>query len=379
MRSAILSTLAIGALLGSGAVAAPAAAGTSSSCAGAPRTPVTSGAVFSEPVGGDPVAIVSRLCDLVRQTPAGAGIRIAHFVMSGTAGSEFAAELLKAHERGVRVQVVLDGDARGKAVAERLAAVLGTDTSAASFAHVCSGPMSGGTAACVGDKGQHNKFYLFSRTGGASDVVVQSSANLTNLNSTTYWNNAVVLAGNRRLHEAYASYFADLAAERKSLDYDRVVRTGAAGGSVRAHFFPSAEGDPIVEALDGVSCRDGAPIRVGMSEWDGYRVAIAERLAELARQGCTVQVVAGVLDAEVEAALRAEPRIELRTLSSGSALPGRIHSKYLLVDGWVYTGSHNYNQTSLRRNDDTLLRLNNKAIHAQFVANFDRMRAAAAS
>ncbi|WP_049574071.1 phospholipase D-like domain-containing protein [Nonomuraea sp. SBT364] len=376
MRSAILSTLAIGALLGTATVATPAAAA-APACAEAPRTPVVTGAVFSEPVGGDPAAIVRRLCDLVGRTPAGARIQIAHFVMSGTDGRDFADALIKAHERGVEVRVVLDGDARGKAVADQLAAALGTDTAAGSFAHVCSGPMSGGTAACVGDKGQHNKFYLFSRTGGASDVVVQSSANLTNLNSTTYWNNAVVLTGNRRLHQAYASYFADLAAERKTLDYDRVVRTGAAGGSVRAHFFPSAEGDPIVEALDGVSCRGGAPIRVGMSEWDAYRVAIAERLAELAGQGCTVRIVAGVLDPEVEAKLRAEPRIELRTLGTGGALPGRIHSKYLLVDGWVYTGSHNYNQTSLRRNDDTLLRLRNKAVHAQYVANFDRMRAAA--
>ena len=84
--------------------------------------------------------------------------------------------------------------------------------------------------------------------------------------------------------------------------------------------------------------------------------------------------------------LLAEPRIELRALGDGSALPGRVHSKYLLVEGtydgvrnarWVFTGSHNYNETSLRRNDETLLRLGNRAVYDQYVADFERMRAVA--
>ncbi|PZG15272.1 phospholipase D-like domain-containing protein [Nonomuraea aridisoli] len=356
-----------------------------SACADAPMAPVTAGAVFSEPVGGDPVAIVRTLCGLVKQTPAGASIQVAHFVMSGTAGSEFAAELVKAHRRGVDVRVIVDGDRRGSAVAAQLAAELGTDVGARSWLHVCTGPMSGGTAACIGDKGQHNKFYLFSQAGDASDVVVQSSANLTDLNSTTYWNNAVVLPGNKRLYAAYDAYFADLAAERKNLDYFRAVRTGARGGSVRAQFFPKAGGDPVVDDLAKVSC-GGTTIRVGMSEWDASRVAIAERLRDLAAGGCDVKIVYGIMDDEVKAVLEAEPRIELSALGSGGALPGRIHSKYLLVEGsydgdhdahWVFTGSHNYNETSLRRNDETLLRLNDRDVYRQYVANFDRMRAAA--
>lgn len=368
------------------ALSAPATA-SAGACADASETPVTAGAVFSEPVGGDPVAIVRKICALVKQTPAGARIQIAHFVMSGAAGTEFADELIKAHQRGVKVQVILDGDTRGGAVAARLASGLGTDRSAASWLHVCTGPMSGGTAACIGDKGQHNKFYLFSRTGHASDVVVQSSANLTDLNSTTYWNNAVVLPGNKRLHQAYESYFKDLAAERKNLDYYRVVNTGSAGGSVRAHFFPKAGGDPIVEHLGKVSCRGGGTtVRVGMSEWDAYRIAIPERLRDLAAQGCTVKVVYGIMADEVKQVLLSEPRVELRALGTGGALPGRVHSKYLLIEGsydgerharWVLTGSHNYNLTSLRRNDETLLRLNNKTVYQQYVANFDTMRAAA--
>ncbi|MGW0811444.1 phospholipase D family protein, partial [Nonomuraea sp. NPDC002799] len=157
---------------------------------------------------------------------------------------------------------------------------------------------------------------------------------------------------------------------------------------VRARFFPQASGDPIVDALGDVSCRRGTKIRVGMSEWDTYRVAIAERLRDLAGAGCEVQVVYGIIDDEVKTVLSAQPGVELSTLGSGSALPGRIHSKYLLIEGSyagdrkahvVFTGSHNYNETSLRHNDETLLRLDDKGVYRQYVANFDRMRAAAAA
>jgi hypothetical protein len=385
MPGKFLSVLAATVFASGGAVFAGggAAAAAPAPCADAPEVRVTSGAVFSEPVGGDPAAIAQRLCSLVKQTPAGATIQVAHFVMSGTAGTGFADELVKAHRRGVRVQVLVDGDTRGAAVAQRLAAALGTDTASASFLHVCTGPMSGGTAACIGDKGQHNKFYLFSRVGRAKNVVVQSSANLTDLNSTTYWNNALTLVGDKRLYDAYSGYFDDLAAERKNLDYYRIVDTRTA----QASFFPragtDASTDPIVENLDLVRCTPGTAIRVGMSEWDAYRVAIAERLRDLAGRGCSVQVVYGILDDEVKQVLQSQPRIELRTLGSGSALPGRIHSKYMLIEGSfgrdhrarvVLTGSHNYNQTSLRRNDEALLRLNDKSIYAQYVRNFDTMR-----
>ncbi|WP_418606205.1 phospholipase D family protein [Georgenia sp. SUBG003] len=84
---------------------------------------------------------------------------------------------------------------------------------------------------------------------------------------------------------------------------------------------------------------------------------------------------------EIEQVLT-EADIELRELGSGSSLPGRIHSKYLLVDGatgqesagrLVLTGSHNYTHTSLYRNDETLLELRSKAVYEQYEDNFETM------
>lgn len=345
---------------------------------------VITSAVFDDPAAGKRSAIIRQVRSLVRQARAGASIRIAMFVMSGDTGDDLANELIAAHGRNVSVQIVVDGWQAHDPAVRKLIGELGTKRSARSWVHGCTGlSPEGTTAACIGSKGMHNKFYLFSRTGGADHVVVQSSANFTGLNSATYWNNAVTIAGNTSLYQAYDSYFEDLAAERRNDDYYRVAATQMAGGSVTAYFFPragtDASTDTIIELLAPVGRGSGTVIRIGMSVWDLYRIAIADRLRELADTGCIVQVVHGVMDSEVRQRLLAGRRVELRALNNASQLPGRIHSKYMLIQGtyagvngakWVITGSHNYTQTSLRRNDEALLRFDLAAIYDQYRSSF---------
>ncbi|OQO89576.1 hypothetical protein B1813_21890 [Saccharomonospora piscinae] len=383
---AVLAAAVVTAAL-SASVPAAAAAPEARPCRDAPTAPVTTGAAFNDPAGGDPTGVVRQICSLVKQAEPGSSIRLAHFVISGEAGADFAQELVAAHRRGVDVRIVLDGWQVDNPAVDALRAEIGTDPARDSWLHVCGNRSpEGNTSSCIGTKGQHNKFYLFSRTGGRSDVVVQSSANFTDLNSATYWNNATTLVGNSRLYEAYGSYFADLAAEQQDADYDRTVTTGMPGGMVRAHFFPRATGDPIVEYLSGVGCSEDTTIRIGMSEWDSYRIGIAERIAQLADRGCEVRIVGGVLDDEVAALLTGHENIAVRTLADADELPGRVHSKYLLVEGevdgdtdarWVLTGSPNFNHTSLRRNDEAMIRTNLGGLYEQYRDNFERMYAAA--
>lgn len=364
-------------------------AGAAGPCEDVALSPVRTGAVFNNPAAGDGTAVVEQVCNLVQQAPAGSQIRIAHFVISGDAGMDFTEVLLAARDRGVDVQVVLDGWQVDKPASARLLEELGQDTTASSWVHVC-GHVSpeGSTTSCQGTKGQHNKFYLFSQTGGQENVVVQSSANFTDLNSETYWNNAVTITGNDQLYAAYDEYFEDLVAEVQDADYYRSVRTaGGPAGPVTAHFFPSADNDPVLDRLEELGCKAGGrtEIRVGMSEWDTSRLGVAERLAEMAADGCTVRVVHGPMDDAVEQTFT-QAGIELRELASGSSLPGRIHSKYLVVEGatgtasggqLVLTGSHNYTHTSLHRNDETLLELRSRRIYEEYEANFETMWTAA--
>lgn len=351
-------------------------------CRDAATAPVRTGAVFNDPAAGNPTAIVAKICDLVHQAQPGSRIRVAHFVISGAAGLDFATELIAAHRRGVDVQMVLDGWQDTTPAAAALRTELGVDKSEDSWLHVCSRVSpEGNTSSCIGTKGQHNKFYLFSRTGGARDVVVQASANLTDLNSRTYWNNATTLVGNRKLYQAYNGYFEDLAAERANDDYYRTTTTAMSGGLVLAYFFPRAEGDHVLEILSRLSCRRDTTVHIGMSEWDVNRLAIAQRLVALSGQGCEVKIVHGPMAPEVLAALSAAPRIQVRALDDPNALPGYLHSKYFLIKDphtrWVFTGSPNWNVTSLRRNDEAMIQTNIRAVYDAYEANFARLFAVA--
>lgn len=387
LKALLLSAMAAVAFVTVPTASAAAAPEESRACRDAPTVPVTTTAVFNNPAAGEATGVVQQICSLVKQAEPGSTIRLAHFVISGDSGADFVEELIAAHRRGVDVQVVLDGWQVDNPAVEALRAEIGTDPSRDSWLHVCGNRSpEGNTSSCIGTKGQHNKFYLFSRTGGQSNVVVQSSANFTDLNSSTYWNNASTIVGNRRLFDAYTSYFQDLATDRQDPDYYRTVTTGMRDGMVRAHFFPRAEGDHVVDFLSKVGCSDGTTIRIGMSEWDSYRLGIAERLVELADQGCEVRIVRGLMDEEVSESLTGHPNIAMRTLDDSDALPGRIHSKYLIVEGevdgdddarWVLTGSPNFNHTSLRRNDEAMIETNLSSLYEQYRDNFEKMYATA--
>lgn len=360
-----------------------------SACRNAAGAPVSTDAVFNDPVAGSPTEVVERIYSLVKQTPAGESIEIAEFVISGDAGADYASVLLDAYRRGVEVRMVIDGWQVDNPAASALIDTLGTDKSARSWVHVCSHlSPEGNTSSCLGTKGMHNKFSLFSSTGGRRDVVVQASNNLTDVNSTSYWNNLVVLPDSRRLFAGYSRYFDDLAAEVQDPDYDTSMSAGMPGGQVSAQFYPVADRDPIVERLAEVGCKTGGRTRVeiGQSEWDATRLPIVDELAGLVAAGCDVRVIHGIADAEVTAALDAAG--VRRKALDGSTAAGRIHSKYIVVTeptgrgagrGWVMTGSHNFNATSLRRNDEAMVELSHPEIVEGYAANFARMWEVAAS
>lgn len=402
--SKLLATVGIATILLASGGATAAAAGLGSlapgtgepvdpmkACTLSDTTPVQTKAVFNDPVSGDPAAIMAELCSLIKQAPAGSQIRIAHFVVSGTVGDDFADVIIDAQRRGVDIQMVLDGWQDDKPPAQRILQALGTDKNQPSWLHVCSNVSpEGNTSSCLGTKGNHNKFALFGETGGKRNVVMQSSSNLTDVNSRTYWNNAVVLDGNDRLFETYGRYFTELAAESRTEATLGRIHTDMPGGPVEVYFSPVPEGDPVLDQLAGLTCGSSTRIGVAMSEMDDTRVDIVDRLVALSREGCDVRIVHGTIGTEGATRLAAEPSIEVRTLND-SELPGRVHSKYMVVDhgrvglgsgdlgssgtatGWVTTGSQNWNHTSLRRNDEATLTLHQPAMVDEYMANFEHV------
>ncbi len=340
---------------------------------GPPPAPVegTASVFFNRPgpAGTDPdLALEAKLTELLRQAQPGSTIRAAVYTWDRQVMTD---EFVAAHERGVDVRVIIGGDFPA---VESLAARL-----PAGHVIACRN-QAGEVIGAMGGRINHNKFFLFSDLGGGgTEVVAQSSANLTEFQLTRN-NNMVVLRGYSDLYQAFLRYWNDLSACIPDLNYYRL--TGRNAGTA-AYFFPRAsgngvtgQGDTVAELLDDISEPAGTVIRVAMATWSNPRRGLATKLVSLFQNGADVAVVINPDEAGNEV---------LQILES-AGLPvyryPQVHSKYLLIDGvWrgtarkvILTGSHNFTGPALTGNDEVLLRLQNDALHTAFLADWEEMR-----
>ncbi|MFF8280435.1 phosphatidylserine/phosphatidylglycerophosphate/cardiolipin synthase family protein [Streptomyces lateritius] len=398
--------------------------------AGAETAGVTTQAVFNNPIGAEDEqrAIVNKQIELINGAPAGSRIRLAMYYATDPALPD---ALVAAHQRGVQVQAIFDikatevpkepGHPIPKVQWDKLVAALGTDKSRTSWVMHC-----GTNRGCVGTRAygapivyaiMHNKFLLLSETLGTPRVVVQSSANLHNgRDGAKGWNNALVLAGNDAIYSAYDGYFDDMAARRSNTDYYTTGRPPLASGNAKIHFYPRAatsdsvfysdsSNDTISTILNNVKCYGNSVVgttdthrtRIRVSMTAFARPYLADKLNQLDAQGCYIEVVATYSPpppGEDSMQKTSMEKLLARTTSSYGGVITKyycgadstwIHDKYLLIEGNYYntpdlkvlwTGSHNWTTNSLRQSDETMLQMQDAALHDAYVANFNKTRAA---
>ncbi|WP_369032299.1 phospholipase D-like domain-containing protein [Streptomyces adonidis] len=343
------------------------------SAASAADPPVVTGAVFNNPKGtaAQQNAVKNHIIQAIGNTQSGRLIRVSLYALKD---QDYTDALVAAHERGVNVRVVLDSSFADAAATQNLVKELGTDRTQRSWVVQCT---TG--SACIAEGGtnpiNHNKFFTFSRIGDAGeaeDVVIQTSANQTEVNVAKYWNNAYTIVGNTDLYTAYANYFNDLADMKKNANY----YTTAKVGDVKYYFFPQKTGDVVVDILENVSCAGGSTVSVAALAL--HRDEVAAALVSLGQQGCTVRIVYSESN-DVEK-LAGKKNIDMRLLHTSDGY--LVHSKYLLIEGtyaghadtkWTFTGSHNLDFSSLRENDEALLRLEGAAPYDAYLGNFTSM------
>jgi phosphatidylserine/phosphatidylglycerophosphate/cardiolipin synthase-like enzyme len=332
------------------------------------------GAVFNLPTGttAQQQRIDRRVLGLILHTPRRATIYTNVYHLSDRV---LAAELVKAHKRGVRVRVIVDYWTTGTPAYKALVKGLGRNVRKSSWIIAC--PRSRG---CIGvpHKGSvsvnHNKFFLFSTSGASRSVVVQSTANSTFRGRTKQWNSALTIIDGR-LYAAYRHYFYDLGRRQGRANYHRTFLTG----KYRLDLFPWAHGDPISAALDQVSCAGGTRIRVALSYFTW--APIARRLWQLDDQGCRVEAIGSDVSKQIVQEMTRPGGLNggpvLRILQEKGRRAGQ-HSKYMLVDGLyqgrrqkvLFTGSVNYTLIGFRSSDETLLTVFDARLHDTYVTNF---------
>jgi hypothetical protein len=248
---------------------------------------------------------------------------------------------------------------------------------------------------CRGKGGNmHSKFFLFTNSGRARNVVMVSSSNLNRGGAELGWNDMYVVSGRLGLYRGFKSMHRAMTEDLRATADKVEVRDGP----FTARFFPmrnaSKATDPTLRDLRKIRCRSAfgrTRIHISMFYWKGKRGSyLLDKIGSLARDGCKVRIVYGApsrLLAERMRDLARRHRIDLWDsrwdYNDDGLNEVRTHAKYVLVKGTVgkdrrayrvWTGSQNWVAGSLSRSDETTLNIRLRSAYRSYLHNWDAIR-----
>ncbi len=251
-----------------------------------------------------------------------------------------------------------------------------------------------GACRSAGSEGNmHSKFFLFSHTGSRRNVVMISSSNLNRGGAEAGWNDMIAVQGRKRFY-TYFLKIHRLMTQEKPAD-GRIL--GITDGPFTARFFPvrgaTKAKDPVLSDLRQIRCRSGfgrTEVHISMFFWGQRRGNyLADRVFELARQGCKINVIYGAPTKQLGDRLRAAAnsgRINLWDSRFDMDKDGynevRTHAKYVLVKGGfgksgkarvVMTGSQNW-VGGMASHDEAYLRVKLPRAYSAYRSNWSNIR-----
>lgn len=350
------------------------------------------GAWFNTPRHGARQWVLHRhIVSAIEHAKAGSYIRIALFSFDR---KYVADKLIRAHRRGVHVQVLLN-DHQVTPAQRMLHRALGTKRTRKSFAYECHhGCRSRG-------ENLHTKLYLFSHTGAARHTVMTGSVNLTGNSALNQYNDLWVTNNARKLTRRFGVLFRQMKKDKPAHPAWLVQR-------VDNRFLleatpyprPGPRHDPIISILHRVHCLGATGhtgnrvhhtvLRVVMHAWNDYRGAyIAQRIRRLYAAGCDVKLMYGYAGESVRNTFADKTErgyIPVHTTGMDTNEDGLIdlytHQKELLISGHygkrtdarlVVTGSSNYNREGLRGDEAIFVIKNRGAAWHDYISDFQRM------
>ena len=271
-------------------------------------------------------AVIISAMKIIDGAPKGATVMASIFNMTFPG---FDDTLIKAHDRGVKVRVLVNKEKSGRSRYDALKRELGRNTKADSWFVVRGGGIR-----------MHSKFVLASTSDGVKDVVWMSSGNMTKASGKYQANEALQITGDAKLYDYFATQF-DLMS-RGVTDASALGRS-ATTPTARVQAYPIPKGgeqnDPVSAMLKDITCVvDGkhTTVRLAQLFFTDDRLYIADRLRELKSQGCDIRAVGHMKQWDKARRLLVQPgagQIDLRS-AAGAAL----HTKIWTIDGWDADG-----------------------------------------
>ena len=346
------------------------------------------GGHFNVPIGdrAAQTRIKRVVLDAIQHARKGSYIKIALFSFDRRDMGE---ALIKAHRRGVHVQVLLNEHQVTRTM-RTMRGVFRADRRRKSFIYQCRD-------GCRGGGFLHTKLYLFSKTGVTrSGTVMIGSANLTTNAEVHQWNDLMVL-NNAKVYDKANVVFEQMRRDRRAKPVYRVWDISSRYElQALPHPHTTRRNDPIMNVLEKVHCRGATrgtgtngrtKIRANQHRWSGNRGAyIARRMIALHGQGCDVRLMHGSADDTVRSVMRTRSKrgmVPLRANGFDENGDGEIdrytHTKYLTISGnygkdrstsLVLTGSSNWAGIGVH-GDDVLFLAKGRGRVADWNRNFN--------
>ena len=336
------------------------------------------GATFNDPNGSrsQQTVLMDQIIAAVNNVPSGSIIRVVAYSFDY---QPVADALLAAKKRGAQVRLLIDSHAETAQI-KQVRKALGTGTSDGSYLRTCK-------YSCMANKPSfiHSKLYLFSRTGGATQVSMNSSANPAETGISKSWNNTYTTVGDKTLYDANVDNFNDILPEKTNTNYYHTVESPP----YKDYFFPRAgstkNSDTLYNILNDVSCP--STIRLTTYFWTSARLYLAQKLSALKKAGCTVEVIypdgPGSQDTIYPQVTAELVSGKVPTWNTRPKKGLYVHNKVILIDGTyqgvagqklVYATSQNLTLTSLRESNEVMLRIPNLPAYWLYEGNFEQIK-----
>ena len=319
-------------------------------------------------------ALLKQISELIHATPPGEEITVCVFKFGL---EELAQELIDAQSRGVKVRLILNKGDTSKDTNKEVKDLM--EVQLQDFHYIEND---------ISDKGIiHNKFILFSRIestdGPVHHLVLQTSSNFQKKGAKKLQD--MLIISSDQLYFCYLDFWNEIKVLGRADQLEHYQYFTCSDQQNQAFYFPKRREkedfgkDEVSKVLEGIKDPGSAEIRFAHGKWDDNREEVIDELQKLREKGAHVEVVTNRdLDKEV--------RKELKDLKEGIYYLDddyNLHTKFFLIQdqgrGYVWTGSHNLTERSLRENFEVLLKVEDPQIYQSYLEYFNTIKALADS
>ncbi len=275
------------------------------------------GVIFNEPYnrGGKwRFAIRAHLIKTIDSVKKGQNISFASWNIRGAVYRD---ALIRAHNRGVRVRIIMDRGNNNAISPNPDVNMIRAEfkkkknqnrkAKRRSKVKMCVSSCRGGSGIA------HTKFFQFSKAGKSKWITMYSSNNATDIAAIAQWNDMFTVAGRKSVYKGFHKIFNQMWKDKRRKNAFQQVTSGRMSFDFYPYYGKGATGDPDMKKLNQVTCSGATggtgtrgKTRILMAQdalLNERGIRLAKKLVKLRKQGCDIKIVYALLGKRIRTIL----------------------------------------------------------------------------